>query len=328
MDLFDGGDSNDEPAYEQTTVEYTSTFSLAVGGVAATRDELVFFDENGVQRDLSGNNVACKATAAILNFEPRPDFDTINKGSGVQIIPFEPGIVDVTCTIDNEPIGDIYKVVIPPQSFIQILVAEAKTQITDEATPNENGSVALNSRSKTAEAIGMVIKNRIDLIENEGDPSLFGADTALFYSDPVASYYDAVIDAPYQFLPTDENDPSYAIYSNASNRYSLSEDSLTAYDQAVLTAAAIFNAETLDPTGGAFAFRSPNEDQWPFIEEALLSGTTDLPYESGVSDVNFPAFAPVQIVILDDIWSYEDGRPSFIFIRERPNGEHAVVEIH
>lgn len=309
---------------EKRTIEYTTKFSLAVGGVASGRDELVFFDENNRVRDLSDRKIDCTADEDIVHFGPRPGNDTIAKGSGVLIVPTEAGIATVTCFIDDAPVDDKYKIIVSPQNLIQILLAEAGAQLADEATTDDK-VVGLESESVTGNAIATVIRNRIDLIKSNGEPELFSVDAAEFDADPNISYYDAVITAPGQFSPTNPSDPSYEIFNLAEDREFLEDDWHVAYDQAVLTSAGIYDEDIADPTGGAFAFLSPTAEQWTIISEALSSGTLDMPEGAGVTDDNFPAFAPLQIVIVDGTWRYDDGRPAFIFIRHRSADKPAVT---
>jgi len=327
--LFGNNSNNNSEKEEQTAniVEPTSRYSLAVGGVISGRDELVLYDSNNQQLDLSEHELSCESDKPIVVLEPRPGFSSMALGSGALITPFEPGITKISCTIDNEPFANTYEIIIPPQNLIQILVAEAQTQIQSEATLNSNSVVSLTSNSNTALAIGMTINNRIDMINETSNPALFNANILSYSYNPTVSYYDAVIMAPYQFAPTSESDPSHTIFNHAQDRNFMSADSLTAYDQAVLSAALIFSGEATDPTGGSFAFSSPNSDQWNIIMDALQTETTILPYGSGIDDSNFPAFAPLQIVIINSVWTYEDGRPSFIFIRGRNELDPAVVRL-
>lgn len=313
-----GGDDDDR------TIEPTLKFSLAIGGVAPGRDELVIYDESGQVMDLSSRQLNCLTDKNILHFEPRPDNDTYAEGSGMLIVPTEAGVATLTCLIDGVPLSDTYEVTISPQNLIQILLAEAGTQLKEEATVDDK-VVQLESVSPTGNAIASVIRNRINLIEANGQPSLFSVDESAFDSNPDVSYYDAVISAPGQFSPTDPTDPGYQIFTDSADRNFLEKDWRTTYDQAVLTAAGVYNDDTNDPAGGAFAFLSPTLEQWLVISEALASGTLDMPEASGVSDDNFPAFAPLQILVLNGTWTYEDGRPAFIFMRHRTADKPAVT---
>ena len=307
-------------------IEKTNKFSLAVGGVAPGRDELVLFDETGNIRDLSEHQLDCASDKGIITLSARPGTGSLAEGSGALIVPNEAGIASVTCSIDGVPLSDTYEVIVSPQDLIRILVAEAGTQLADEASLKDD-ILELTSASPTGNAIGAVIRNRIDLIEANGETDLFSVDAALFEANPTASYYEAVITAPFQFSPTYPLDSNFKIFSEALDRNFLEEDWLIAYDQAVLTAAGIYSDETKDPTEGSFAFFSPTVEQWLVINEALNSGTTVLPDGCGVSDETFPALAPVQIVMVGGIWTYEDGMPAFVFVRHRIASEAAVINL-
>lgn len=313
--------TDDRSISPERVIEPTSTFALAIGGVDPGRDELV------LTRDfVAGDVLVCSADPPILLFYNRSGFDSGTAGGGYQMIPTEEGLAAVTCSISGVALEDTYEVTIPPQSLIQILLGEARTQLDDEATI-EDGHVTLTSSSPTATAIGAVIRNRIQLIEDADDSSLFEADNTAYNANPPVSLYDAVIAAPNQFSPTDPTDPSYDIFNDAQDRNFLDATWLAAYDQAVLSATAIFNEDDLDPTGDAFAFRSPTDEEWIIIDEALNSQTAILPEGTGVTDDNFPAFAPVHIVIVPDVWTYDDGRPAFIFVRSRTATDPAVTNI-
>ena len=192
-------------------LEATEKFSLATGGVAPGRDELVIYDQSGNPRDFSGQTLACTADDDIIQLKPRPDYSSVTEGGGVLIVATAPGVTAIRCDVDGVPLDEIYEVTIPPQSLIQILLAEAGWQITEEAQLDEDlGSevVSLDSQSPTGNAIGSVIRNRIELINIQEDPGLFAAETEDYAYDPPASYYDAVIMAQNQFSPTDPEDPS------------------------------------------------------------------------------------------------------------------------
>jgi hypothetical protein len=128
-----------------------------------------------------------------------------------------------------------------------------------------------------------------------------------------------------QFSPTNSEDPSAEIFDNAQDRNFLEEAWVTAYDQAVLTAAGIFNGDIIDNTGGAFAFRSPTQDEWWSIAEALGLYYLTIPANAGFSDATFPNLTPIQILVHPDVWKYSDARPSFVFIRKRTLTDLAVV---
>lgn len=307
-------------------IEYTTKFSLAIGGVMPGRDELVIFDDFGYARDLSGTVFSCTPDKDIVQIQPRPGNDTFADGSGVLLVPTREGVATVSCFVDGVATRDTYKVIVSPQNLIQILVAEAGGQLFDEGD-KQDGRVKLTSESPTGDAVAAVIRNRTKLIEEEDNPSLFNANYDLFYEDPDASYYDAVIMAPGQFSPTSDLDINYLIFTAAEDRNFLDEDRHDAYDQAVLTAAGIFSEETKDPTNGAFAFRSPSAEEWVLIDDALKTEAAALPDGCGVRDSDYPALAPVQILILNSTWKYEDGRPAFIFVRKMPGVEPAVISL-
>ncbi|MFA4873746.1 MAG: hypothetical protein WC690_00225, partial [bacterium] len=249
-------------------------------------------------------------------------------GSGVAIVALKPGVVGIKCKLDGTDMDEIYEVTVPPQSLIQILVAEASQQLAEEAVIDEDVGadvVALDSVSPTATALGSVIRRRIDLIDRDDKPELFGADPTDYNENPPASYYDAVIMAKDQFSPTNETDPTYETFVEASQRRLLTGEMLVAYDQAVITAAGIFNGDVLDNTGNAFAFLSPTQDQWNAIAQAFTVASLDIPANAGFTDASFPDLAPIQILIQPDVWKYDDGRPAFVFARIRLDNTFAVV---
>lgn len=334
----DGGDSgggssssSGDEGYSPGTpaVEATDTYAIALGGVAPGRDELILTGEDGNLIGFSGSSLRFEADTDVVGFLPRPGFDDFASGGGAQIVPQRAGFAVVTYYIDDIAQDGRFLVIVPPQSLIQMTVAEAGTQLTDEAQLDEGLHVMLDSVSPTANALGSVTRNRVDMIYDEDDPSLFNADEDLWPIDPPASYFDAVITAEsngiYQYSPVSPYDPTNGIYLDAEARGFLDPSYHTAYDQAVLSAAYIFSDETEDTTGGAFAFYSPTEDEWEVIGEVYSNGMTAIPAGCGVSDSYFPALAPIQIIIIDGVWTYLDGRPAFVFIRSRDAREYAVV---
>jgi len=327
---FGGGDDERPSAQPNRITEPTQKFSLAVGGVAPGRDELVLYDDYGNIRNFIGDPLVCTADDEdMIRLVVRPGYETVSEGSGVRIIALLPGVTAITCVIGDIDLDDIYEVTIPPQSLIQILVAEAATQLVDEAELDDDYEdddvVSLTSSSPTGDAIGSVIRNRIEIINSEDDTSLFVADDSKYDEDPPASYYREVIFAANQFSPTNPEDPTYDILLDANDRDYLRGDELIAYDQAVITAAGVFNGDIADTTGWAFAFRSPTADEWELIGAAWNSGATELPEGVGFTDASFPALAPIQILIQPDVWTYDDGRPSFIFAREKESNEFAIT---
>lgn len=323
-----GGDDDDDTpdVIPNRVIEPTVSFALAVGGVAPGRDELVIYENENTVRNFSGKTLVCAADDDIVLLRPRPGFETAAAGSGVQMVATAPGITAIRCTMDGTEMKEVYEVTIPPQSLIQILVAEAGAQLASEAKFEEGKDdvVKLASVSPTGNALGSAIRNRIHLININEDPSLFGADPGDYNINPPASYYDGIIEAEGQFAPTDFKDPTHKTFENAQDRNFLEGDWLIAYDQAVLTAAGIFNGDLFDSTGGAFAFRSPNAQEWGAILAAWTSFSTTTPDASGFSDADFPAFAPLQILIHPDVQKSSDGRPAFVFARKRTN-EFAVA---
>lgn len=327
---FGGGDDDDDrPSAEPNRiVEPTAKFALAVGGVAPGRDELVIYDAMGNIRDFSGKNLECTAEESIVLIRNRPGFDSPAAGSGVQIVAIDSGVTGVRCKEDGSDIDGVYEVTVPPQNLIQVLVAEASEQLSDEATiDTDKGDdvVALDSSSKTGNAIGAVIRNRIGRINAEDDPGLFEADAKYYDFDAPGSYYDAVITASGQFAPVHPKDPNHTTFEMAQDRNFLDEEWRIAYDQAVITAAGIFNGDILDTTGGAFAFISPTEEEWLVISESWIMHAPTVPFEAGFSDASFPSLAPVQLLIHPDVWKYKDGRPSFVFARSRTEADYAIV---
>ena len=320
-----GSDSSISP---DRVVEPASKMALALGGVAPGRDELLFVDSEDKEITFAENDeVDCSANPQIVSIAARPDFETLAAGSGVKLTATSEGVAEVHCTNSLNTFDETYEITVPPQSLIQILVAEAREQINDEAEI-ANGRVKLDSQSPTANALASVIRNRINIILDMNDPSLFEVDAEDFASSAPASYYDAVIAAPVQFSPTAEDDPNHEVFTSAQDRNFIEEDNWAAYDQAVLTAAATFNGDLSDSSGGAFAYLSPNADEWTLIDEALATEAEEIPDGIRTSDDNFPSLAPVQVLILPEIWNDEDGRPSFIFTRERPADTPAVMELN
>lgn len=328
---FGGGDDDNTSrpsAQPSRVVEPTAKFAIAIGGVAPGRDELIIYDQYGNVRDFTGATLACKADDPIVAMRPRPDYDTEADGSGVQIIAVDPGVTAVRCTADGVDLGSVYEVTVPPQSIIQILVAEAGAQLANEAKlddSQEGDVVAQGSTSPTGDALGAVILNRIEYINANDDPGLFGADEKDYDENTPASYYDAIILANGQFAPTSASDPTNEVFDDAQDRNFLASSWLVAYDQAVLTAAGIFNGDITDPTDGAFAFRSPTAEEWDLIGRALSDGEKEIPQGSGFTDASFPELAPIQILIMPGVWEYSGGRPSFVFARQRGENGDAIV---
>lgn len=318
---------------------------IALGGVPAGWDELIFKDNLGNVRDFKDSILDCKPDAEGIAVDFRPGFTSQSEGSGVRLIAHAPGVVAIRCTVDGEEMKDeVYEVTVPPQTLIQILVAEAQQQLADEAQIDEAagaGVVKQESASVTGNALGAVIRNRILFINDRDDPELFGAISAIYDSHTPASYYDGVIEAPDQFAPTHKLDPLHDLYQRAEVRGRLSAEEQIAYDQAVLTAAGVFNGDIPDPTQEAFAFRSPTLEQWQLLHIAALNADPAIPDGSGFVDADFPEFAPIQIEVLPEVWKYEaegeEGvaeeavagweRPAFVFARIRPEALPAAVVV-
>jgi len=327
FDLFDDDDDGPPSATPDRVIEPTEKYSLAIGGVAPGRDELVIHDAGGDVVSFDGKSLECEDEEGILILRPRPGFETAAEGSGVLMIATEPGVTAVRCTVDGEELEYVYEVTVPPQHLIQILVAEAGQQMKEEAdtdSSDEEDVVSLESESPTGNALGSVIRNRINFINIDEDPELFVAIADDYYEDPPASYYDAVILAEGQFSPVAKYDPSNEIFEDSQDRNFLDGDWVVAYDQAVLTAAGIFNGDIKDTTGGSFAFRSPSAEEWSAIMAAWTSFELTVPASTGFSDATFPAFAPIQLLVHPDVWTYEDGRPSFVFARSKTAVDPAV----
>jgi hypothetical protein len=320
-----GGGPSEQP---KRVLEATKKFSLAVGGVRPGRDELVIYNENGDISHFSSGSLSCASDDEdVADVEPRPSFDSISSGSGVKIVAKKPGVTAIRCTEDGVNLKDVYEVTIPPQSLIQILIAEAGGQISDEAEIDDDagdGVVSLKSDSPTGDAVASVIRNRIAITNSEDDATLFGVDENSYKSDPPASYYDAVIFADGQFSPVNMDDPAHDTMDAAEKRDDVPDEQLVAYDQAVLTAAGVFNGDIDDPTGVSFAFRSPSEEEWVLLSDALDNNVDEIPQDSGFTDETFPSLAPIQILILPDVWAYDD-RPSFVFARSRDDIDPVIT---
>lgn len=306
----------------QQTKDVSGKIALAVGG-------------NGEGRDI----YQMGESPRLLNFTTTdtdlftlalPEgYSSYTESRSVRITPNSPGIGYITPIVDSRERQPVL-VTIPPQKLIQILVGEARGQIKREATLDENEAVKPESVSRTGDALGAVIRNRIELINESENPALFKADTTRYQADPPFSYYEAVIEAEGQFASVDPENINNKKYQEAADRTAIrDDDDLIAYDQAVLTAADIFNDATKDPTEGAFAFYTPTVEQQVLLLEALETGVLTLPKDCGASDEQFPELAPVQVLLLKDIASItsRDPRPSFVFVRERSDTEPAVTDI-
>jgi hypothetical protein len=324
-------DSEEDGEVTRRERDVSGQLAVSLGGVAPQQGEILI-DEALTSLTFENND------PDLFDLEFRPGFSSFSAGKGARVIPRETGIGYVTPFVNGRG-RDPIEIVIPPQKLVQILLGEARGELDREATTEGTGDeerVKPGSVSVTGEAVAAVIRNRIDLINEEGSPSLFLADAGDYGSDPPLSYYDAVIEASngevFQFSPVKPGDPSHEIYLDAEAREDMDENLLIAYDQAVLTAAEAFSGDVFDlegdPTGGAFAFYSPTPTQSALLEDTLESGSKELPEGCGTSDANFPAFAPVQVLILREIAPsvLGGGVPSFVFVRFRSNLEPAITD--
>lgn len=320
--LFDDDDGVAAPTVtDQPVVEATAKFALAMGGVAPGRDEIAI--DPAPTADLQFS-----ATSDIIGFLPRPGKTTFTDGAGAQLVPQKEGTTTIHYSVGGVDSATVYSVTIPPQSLIQILIGEARGQIANEVTL-ANDAVALTSRSITAEAIASVVRNRVKLIDSRSKPSLFDVDAVKYALGGEPAKYDAVIEAAqsgtHQFSPVDPNDPSHGEFENAAARSFLGASLLAAYDQSTLSAAQVFDGSVVDPTKGAFGFRTPTVDESICLDLAALTPSPVLPSSCDDPDARFPAFIPVQVLIHPQIPRLSDGRPAFIFYRARILTEPAVT---
>lgn len=319
------GDPQASPQGNATQQEkdVSGKLALAVGGNMTGSDQITFPSELRLT-DLQNND------SDLFSLKPLDGEDSFASGNGGEVVPLKVGIGYVTPMTVARSLDPI-QITIPPQELVQILMGEARGELDREATLSD-GQVKSSSVSLTGDAVGAVIRNRINLINQSMNPRLFLADSTLYEKDPPLSYYQAVIQANngtvYQFSPVAPQDPSYPYYQAAAARSLLGRTLLTAYDQAVLTAADIFNGGTKDATNGAFGYYSPTKAQYDALKEALTTQTTTMPQGTGTSDANFPALAPVQVLILSGIASSSDNPiiPSFVFVRSRNNLDPAVTD--
>ncbi len=317
-----GGSDDDNVTHEERDV--SGTLAVALGGVADGADELVF-DEDMSLLELTNED------DDLISLEMREGFSDYTTAKGARVVPLEEGIAYVTPTVNGRRRSPV-EIMISPQRLIQILIGEARGELDREATLDDDGGVKSSSVSVTGDALGAVIRNRIDLINETASPGLFVADDDQYEADPPVSYYEAVIEANdgfvYQFSPVDPGDLSHDVYEAAAQRSDLDEAERVAYDQAVLTAAYIFNGDTEDPTGGAFAFYSPTSEEYDVLREALESQTNLLPDGGGTSDANFPSLAPIQVLVLEDVApsQADSDVPSFVFVRSRGTLDAAVTD--
>ncbi len=319
--LFDSDNGSQAPTVTgEPVVEPTAKYALAMGGVAPGRDELVI--DPAPTQDLQFS-----AANSIVGFLPRPDKADFTQGAGAQLIPQKEGTTTVHYSVGGVESPSAYAVTIPPQSLIQVLIGEARGQIAKEAALS-NGAVALTSRSITAETIAWVVRNRVKQIDAIGNPGLFEADPVQYALGGEPARYDAVIQATqsglYQFSPVDPKDPGHDEFENAAARSFLDKSLLAAYDQAVLTAAQVFDGSVTDSTHGAFGFRTPTVDEGLCLDLAAKTPSPVLPSTCDDPDARFPALAPVQVLIHPRVPRLSDGRPAFIYYRGRTPTDPAV----
>ena len=305
--------------------DVSGKLALALGGVAPGTDAIQ------TDEDLTGKTLGFETEDDdLITFAFIESFNSYQEGRGARVIPKAFGI-GYAIPVVNNSYRQAAEIIIPPQKFIQILLGEARGQLTREAVLDHDGMVKPGSVSPTGNALGAVIRNRIKIIRDQNAPHLFVADSDLFYADYPITSYEAVIEAGsgghYQFSPLYPDDPTHDEYLDAAHRVNVADDNLIAYDQAVLTAAYIFNDDTQDPTQGAFAFYSPTTLQYDTLQEALISGDTEFPSGAGTSNQQYPALAPIQVLILPDVStrSSESSVPSFVFVRERNENDPAVT---
>lgn len=311
-------------------IEAAERYALALGGVAPGRDELLLpetftFAANTAPADFR----LFSSNSKVVGLLPRPGFADFLSGRGAWLIPQRPGVVTVRVQLAGVEQDPPIAVTVPPQALIQILVAEAQNLLLHGAH-QVAGHVERDSVSPTGSALAAVIRNRVGLIGSSNDPGLFVADAEHVYADPPASAYEAVItahtDTRYQFSPVDPDDPNHDLYEQAEARSFLPEEFRLGYDQALLTAAAIYDGSLDDPTHGAFAFRSPTATDWACLEVVLVAHGDTLPPACGPGDDDFPSLAPVQLVVMPDVPRYDDGRPTFIFYRMRAGTDPVITE--
>lgn len=331
MGLWPHSDSDDGNSSTSPAVEATATYSLAMGGVAKGRDELVIYDTNGDIANFSGKVLTFQTDNNNVELRTRDGHSDFASGSGAKIIPLTEGTTVITYFVDGKEQPDKYLVIIPPQSLIQILMGEARGQLATEAQVS-GGNVELTSESPTGNAIAAVIRNRVQMLESGQPFGLFLVDSNVWYSRPNASHWDAVISArdgdAYQFTPVDPDSVSHtALLAAATREGMLNKEELIAYDQAVLTAAGVFANIIKDPTDGAFAFRTPTPAESDCLSLAMATRSLFLPAGCGPGDENYPYFAPVQILIHPSVTKLDDGRPGFVFIRNRDITDPAVTNL-
>jgi len=331
FDSLTNDDSNPEDAdspdsSEGVEREVSGKLALALGGVAPGTDVIQ------TEEDLTGRTLDFQTEDEdLIDFAFVDGYNNYRDARGARVVPLDIGISYAIPVVDSSYRESI-EVITPPQKLIQILVGEARGQLAREAVLNEEDFVKLTSVSPTGDALGAVIRNRIQLINEKNAPHLFVVNSEKFYKNPPGSSYEAVIEAGsggnYQFSPLYPDDAAHLTYLDTARRDNIAADDVfTAYDQAVLTAAYIFSDDSQDTTEGAFAFYSPTTSQYDQLQEALISETTVFPTGAGTSDTQYPAMSPIQVLVLPGIAtrSSESSVPSFVFVRKRNNNEPAVT---
>lgn len=311
------------PAASPLQFNFDEKMKLAIGGTLTGWDQLLI------------NNLG-PTDSVTLVFEPEgiatgTIVDSNSNSITFKITPEKAGIAQLKYQINGVLQSKVIKVVIPPQEMIQVLMGEARSIIPQEITKDSEGRVDRNNASFTAQALLSVVRNRIKLMEERDEPSLFVVDSDEFVAADLAERYRLVIEANrngiYQFSPVNPSDPSYSAYSTAAQRTGLSTSRMLVYDQALLTAADVFDESLSDNTQNSFGFYSPTKSEY----ENLLTGldSTELPEDVGRSDSTFPSLAPIQILILENIspQTFDAELPSFVFVKSRSSTDKAVVKI-
>jgi len=320
-----GADSGPDaiPAASPLQFDFDEKVKLALGGTLAGWDEILIDGldpQDQVELEFSPEGVASGSLV-----------DATSDSVTFRLTPEQAGIAQLKYRINGSLQDKTIKVVVPPQEMIQVLMGEARSIIPQEISKDAEGRVDRSSRSPTAQALLSVVRNRVKLIEENDQPSLFVVDAEDFSDADLAGRYSLVILAHrngiYQFSPVDPEDPSFDAFNAAAQREGLSASRLYVYDQALLSAADIFDESLADNTSGSFGFYSPTQGEY----DALLSGlgSTELPEGAGRSDSTFPALAPIQILILPDIspQSFDADLPSFVFVKSRQANEDAVLKL-
>lgn len=117
-------------------------------------------------------------------------------------------------------------------------------------------------------------------------------------------------------------------YSAAINAGATRDTDLKAGEQPELDAAANVFDGFIDPSEGGQGFWSPTPDQWMRVQAAI--GSNDLPANVGAP--GFISSYPRQYVYFSSVGDNPIHRPrfapSFLFVRKRPPGGPAVIQIN